>query len=769
MKAVELSSPAMPVPDDEPSRMDALMAYHLMDSAREVEFDEIVQLAARICETPIAVISLVDEDRQWLKAQVGLSLTQTPRYIAFCAHTILQSELMVVSDTHTDARFANNILVTGEPHLRSYIGAPLITAEGYALGTLSVMDTVPRQLNEQQMFALGVLSRQVMNQLEAKRSIAKLNEVVIQRDLAQVSLRQIQEQLEARVIERTHELSALNAAYEETNHFFTTLWETTTDAVLVIDAQDNILYASPAAWKVLGYLPEQLIGENLSMIQPERLRQSHKRGMQRYLQESIKILDWGSNEVFGLRPDGTETALEVAFSEMNLDGKRLFVGFFRDITERVKAQAELAYAASHDPVTGLALYPLVEKELSCALTGNAPVSVFFIDLDHFHAINESMGPQFGDDALRQIAERLSEVVGDSGQVGRFAGDEFVVVVPGLNPSQAHGLAEALRLAISPVLICDGFPLLIQASIGLTWSPEHGVTPADLVRRAEAAMTRAKRQGRNCVCAFSTEQMHELEDRLTLGAHLRVAIARGELELHYQPQIRASDHRLVGFEALTRWYSSAIGQVNPARFIPTAEALGLMLEIGDWVLGEACRQARAWLDLGHQDFTIAVNMSAQQLQRPGVVEQLRELLSKYNLPAQILELELTESSLMENVDRVQGTLGELKNLGVSLSLDDFGTGYSSLAYLRQFALDKLKIDQSFVRDLPENPDAIAIARTIVAMGHQLRMSITAEGVETAGQGSFLREIGCDELQGYYYGRPANAVESEKLLRQRVAGD
>ena len=283
------------------------------------------------------------------------------------------------------------------------------------------------------------------------------------------------------------------------------------------------------------------------------------------------------------------------------------------------------------------------------------------------------------------------------------------------------------------------------------------------------MTRAKRQGRNCVCAFSTEQMHELEDRLTLGAHLRVAIARGELELHYQPQIRASDHRLVGFEALTRWYSSAIGQVNPARFIPTAEALGLMLEIGDWVLGEACRQARAWLDLGHQDFTIAVNMSAQQLQRPGVVEQLRELLSKYNLPAQILELELTESSLMENVDRVQGTLGELKNLGVSLSLDDFGTGYSSLAYLRQFALDKLKIDQSFVRDLPENPDAIAIARTIVAMGHQLRMSITAEGVETAGQGSFLREIGCDELQGYYYGRPANAVESEKLLRQRVAGD
>jgi EAL domain-containing protein (putative c-di-GMP-specific phosphodiesterase class I) len=276
------------------------------------------------------------------------------------------------------------------------------------------------------------------------------------------------------------------------------------------------------------------------------------------------------------------------------------------------------------------------------------------------------------------------------------------------------------------------------------------------------MTRSKRQGRDVACEFSAAQMQELEDRLVLGARLRDAITRNELSLHYQPQLRAADRRITGFEALVRWNSPDLGPVPPGRFIPIAEALGLMPEVGSWVMNEACRQLRAWVDQGRSGFTVAVNVSAQQLQRPDIVDLVRDTLARHGVPEGMLEIELTESSLMENVERVQGRLAELKALGVSLSLDDFGTGYSSLAYLKQFSLDKLKIDRSFVRELPDNPDDAAIARTVIAMGHQLRMVVAAEGVETEAQATFLREIGADELQGYHFGRPVAAAEIEALF-------
>jgi EAL domain-containing protein (putative c-di-GMP-specific phosphodiesterase class I) len=245
----------------------------------------------------------------------------------------------------------------------------------------------------------------------------------------------------------------------------------------------------------------------------------------------------------------------------------------------------------------------------------------------------------------------------------------------------------------------------------------------------------------------------------LGRALRGAAQRGEMALHYQPHYRAVDRVLTGFEALLRWDSPHLGRVPPNRFIPIAEALGLMPEIGEWVVHEACRQARAWLDAGHSGFNIAVNVSALQLQRPGLVAQVRAALAQHALPPQVLGIELTESSLMEHIDRLRDTLTELQAMGLRLSLDDFGTGYSSLAYLRQFPLHTLKIDRSFVQGLPDDPHDAAIARTIVAMAHQLRLVVSAEGVETAAQASFLADIGCDLLQGYHLGRPLPPAEAE----------
>jgi diguanylate cyclase (GGDEF)-like protein/PAS domain S-box-containing protein len=456
--------------------------------------------------------------------------------------------------------------------------------------------------------------------------------------------------------------------------------------------------------------------------------------------------------------DGSERLLEwVAFAAP--DG--LLYAVARDITDRRRIEAELAHASSHDPVTGLPQHLLLGRALRGMLEdAMAPVCVLVIGLDRFQGVNESVGHLAGDDVLRQLADRLQTVLAGQGQVARFAGDEFVVTAAGLSAEGANALAERLRAAVAEPVEGSDYRLLLTASVGISHSPDHGTDPNNLLRRAEAAMNQAKREGRDRVSAFSVEQMRGLEDRLVMGNQLRNAIRRGELELHYQPQYRAADHRLTGFEALLRWHSRQLGQVPPARFIPIAEALGLMPEIGEWVLDAACRQLRAWLDRGHRDFTVAVNMSAQQVLRPGLAAGVGAALQRHGVPAAMLDIEITESSFMENVWGVQRTLAELKALGVRLSLDDFGTGYSSLAYLKQFPIDKLKIDQAFVRGLPIDTADAAITRTIIAVAHELHMHVAAEGVETAAQAHFLATAGCDELQGNHLGPALPLQQAEE---------
>ncbi|HBD21086.1 MAG TPA: diguanylate cyclase [Arenimonas sp.] len=540
--------------------------------------------------------------------------------------------------------------------------------------------------------------------------------------------------------------------------------ESSMNGIVIADAQAPdmpIIYVNPSFERMTGYTTEQVIGRNCRFLQGEERNQPELEILRRTLRDA------GDCNVMlrNFRSDGELFWNHLFISPVRDEAGRLthFVGILNDLTERRQVEAELAYAANHDPVTGLPRFPILETALGGLLDDEAAeVSLLFIDLDHFHAINESMGHVIGDEALRIIAGRMSDVLGGPGYLARFTGDEFVAVVPNATREQVLEAAEALRATVAQPIEGDGYKLFLTASVGIARSPEHGTSGMDLLRRAEAAMTRAKGQGRDGVCEFSAAQMQELEDRLVLGARLREAITRNELELNYQPQLDAGDRRVTGFEALVRWNSPELGRVPPGRFIPIAEALGLMPEVGLWVLNEACRQLRAWLDEGFGGFTVAVNFSAQQLQRPDIAGLVAEALARHGVPGHMLEIELTESSLMENVERVQVRLAELKGLGVSLSLDDFGTGYSSLAYLKQFSLDKLKIDRSFVKDLPEDSADSAIARTIVAVGHELRMVVAAEGVETEEQAVFLRQIGCDELQGFHFGRPAAAADVAGML-------
>jgi diguanylate cyclase (GGDEF)-like protein/PAS domain S-box-containing protein len=544
------------------------------------------------------------------------------------------------------------------------------------------------------------------------------------------------------------------------NRFF----EMSLEIFCILDPQtERLIQFNPSLPRVTGYSAEELMSKSYrDFLRPEE-GASTSDPMPVMTGPGPRVHEFVNRCV---SRDGSEHLLEwVSFAAP--DGMLYAVA--RDITERRRAEEELAYASSHDAVTGLPHHLMLERALAVMLQDPAmPAWVLIVGLDRFQVVNESVGHVTGDDVLQRLASRLRAAVGAQGQIARIAGDKFVVAARGLSRHAALELAEQLRMVVAEPIEGRDYRLLLTASVGISHSPDHGDNARSLLRSAEAAMTQAKREGRDRVCEFSIGQMHDLEDRLLLGRHLRDAIQQDELELYFQPQHGAADRALTGFEALLRWNSRELGLVSPGRFIPIAEALGMMPEIGEWVLDRAARQMRTWLDRGHRDFTVAVNVSAQQLQHPGLVEQVSEALHRYAVPPSMLDIEMTESALMENVARIRRTLTGLKVLGARLSLDDFGTGYSSLAYLKQFPIDKLKIDQSFVRGLPSDVDDSAIAQTIVELAHQLHMDVAAEGVETPAQAAFLAQMGCDELQGNHLGAalPAHQAEAFFGVPQKV---
>jgi|SRR5579884_261710 diguanylate cyclase (GGDEF)-like protein/PAS domain S-box-containing protein len=446
------------------------------------------------------------------------------------------------------------------------------------------------------------------------------------------------------------------------------------------------------------------------------------------------------------------------------------IGVMMDITERKRVMAELNYHLSHDLVTGLPRFACVEDYLQTALAAatanHGRVIVLYVDLDYFQAINETRGRTLGDEVLRTVAGRLTELVGTDGRVAHVAGDEFAVIA--FDVARRHdpfALAERVRGAIAEPMQFGEERIYLTCSVGASCFPDHGASPQELLRQAEAAVSRAKREGRNSVDVFSTDRNEELRVRQALGTRLRAAIGEGHLVVQYQPQISALSWQVRGFEALLRWQDPDLGFVMPQQFVRAAEELGLAIDLGRYALDTACRQARQWLDAGAHDFTIAVNVSPLQLQRPEFLGDVRAALERHRLPPAHLELELTESALLDNAERMIGTVRALKALGVRLALDDFGTGYSSLNYLRRFPIDSLKIDQSFVRDVTTDAGAAGICRAIIELGHQLGMQVTAEGVETGAEVGYLRRNNCDTFQGFYFSKAVSASQALDLLRHR----
>ncbi len=442
---------------------------------------------------------------------------------------------------------------------------------------------------------------------------------------------------------------------------------------------------------------------------------------------------------------------------------------FRDITERRRAEHRIQYLATHDDLTGLPNRNLIQDRIEQAIVHarrtDRPLALLYLDLDRFKVINDGYGHPFGDAVLKVAAQRLADLVREGDTVSRQGGDEFLILLADLRSvDDAFRIAEKIIDHLYRPVQVQGRVVHLSGSIGVSVFPRDGETADALIRNADVAMYRAKDLGRNTYQLFTREMSEETLRRVELETGLRNAVSAGQLHLAYQPKVNVASGQITGCEALLRWHHPELGPVPPDRFIPIAEDSGLIVPIGDWALRTACTQGKAWLDAGLPPVTIAVNLSARQFLQQDVVRWVLRTLDETGLPPGHLELELTESLIAQNTEKVIVTIAELKAAGVKLSIDDFGTGYSSLSYLRRFRVDTLKIDRSFVRNMLTEPEDATIVLAVIALARNLNFKVIAEGVETEQHLRFLHNNGCEEMQGYYFGRPVPAVEFEGILRE-----
>ncbi|MFC7528699.1 putative bifunctional diguanylate cyclase/phosphodiesterase [Actinoplanes sp. GCM10030250] len=582
--------------------------------------------------------------------------------------------------------------------------------------------------------------------------------------------RELTRTLEARVAARTAELLA-------SEQRFHALVQHSSDVVTVVSPEADVLYQSESAQRVFGYPARFLTGRRLTkLIDPEsglRMAQALRQVAGRPYATTVLELPVRHRDGRVRQAEMTITNL---LSDPNVAGLVLNT---RDISERKELQDQLVHEAYHDALTQLANRALFRERLAGALQkreDGGEVTVLFLDLDGFKEVNDSLGHLAGDQLLVQVADRLRASVRDGDLVARFGGDEFAVLIesaPGTGDDEAALVAQRIIEVLEEPFASEARSIHVQASIGLAAAgllatagllADAEADIADqLMRNADLAMYKAKSAGGSGYASYDPEMLSGLVARLELEADLRVALERGQLRLHYQPTIDLATSEVIGFEALARWHHPERGLIPPGEFIPIAEATGLIVPLGRWVLGEACRQAVEWSNAGEgRPVKMAVNVSVRQFDRTDLVGVVAGILAETGMPANQLCLEMTESVLMTDTDDNLEQLVRLKALGVTLAIDDFGTGYSSLAYLRRFPVDTLKIDRSFVERLGALTDDTALADTIVQLGKSLGMETVAEGIEELGQLDALREMGCHFAQGYYFSRPVPAEEAGRLF-------
>jgi diguanylate cyclase (GGDEF)-like protein/PAS domain S-box-containing protein len=536
------------------------------------------------------------------------------------------------------------------------------------------------------------------------------------------------------------------------------------ESVLTMDLTGYITSWNKGAERLFGYTSVEAVGRNILFLYDDEDTGFHDA----FLEQGGRLM-----EVRRRKKSGEIFWASLSLSPLqDLDGKPIgLIAYLTDITERKLAEERLHHLAYYDPLTSLPnrtlLAKLVDQALSVAQRSKMLGCVLFIDLNRFKLINDTLGRRIGDELLRQVSLRFRQALRDQDLVARLGGDEFAVGLFDIGQHfEASMVSQKLLASLVEPFLIEGHDLRVGASIGISVYPQDGQDAETLLRLADIAMYRAKQDsgGEAESVAFYSQDMNlGMQARMRLETGLRQALSEQQLLLHYQPKYALGSGRIIGAEALVRWHHPQHGMIPPAEFIPLAESTGLVVQVGEWVLEAACAQAQAWKQAGMPPIRLAVNVSAREF-TAALPARVAATLARYGLEAAWLELEITESTLMHNIERVIGIMDRITALGVALSLDDFGTGYSSLSYLKRFPIDTLKIDRSFTTGIPTDASDCAIASTIISIAQQLHHKVIAEGVETAEQLAFLKSSGCDEVQGYLFSRPLPAVEFEKALRQ-----
>jgi len=539
-------------------------------------------------------------------------------------------------------------------------------------------------------------------------------------------------------------------------------FDSATEGIMIIDTNGNIIGINKGFSEITGYSEAEVLGTTPSVFQTGK----------HALWQSLSSDGKWSGEITNYRKNGEKYHewLNITIVRNPEHKVTHYVGVFSDITEIKRSQHKLHELVNHDPLTGLPnrrlINELFEQSIKRAQREDQQIAILFIDLDRFKAINDSLGHTIGDKLLLEVSKRIKHAIRQSDVVGRLGGDEFLVIMDNISdPDDATIKAKSILSSLHSEFLIEGKELYISASIGISLFPDDGTDVDSIVKAADIAMYQVKNNGKNNFCFYSNELSTEVVERFNLENQLRRALERKQFEVYYQPQMSLITGKIIGAEALVRWNHPELGIVSPDKFIPLAEETGIILHIGEWVLTEAAMFAKEWVKKGSSLKRIAVNVSGIQIMQSNFADTVYGVLVETDCDPSSLEIEITESTIMQNTEHVVDTFNNLKCMGISLAIDDFGTGYSSLSSLKRLPLNKLKIDRSFVCDLPHDEDDAVIAKAIYAMAENLGFTVVAEGVESVEQEEFLKKIGCQEAQGYLYGKPINAQEFAKVIEEK----
>jgi len=545
------------------------------------------------------------------------------------------------------------------------------------------------------------------------------------------------------------------------------VFESSKDAIFICDNKNKIVSINHAFTKITGYEADEIIGKNPKVLQSGR----HDKDFYHLFWADLLSKGYWKGEIWNRRKSGETFPEWLSISLVHDDAHEIshYIAIFSDITDIKSSEAHIEFLANYDPLTQLPNRRLfidrLDQAIKTASREKTQLAVLFFDLDHFKTINDSLGHNIGDKILIEVAARLSECMREIDSVSRLSGDEFAAVITDITDiSDVIKVVKKIIVAIRAAFKINDYELHVTISTGISVYPNDGENYEILLKNADTAMYCAKHSGRDSFEFFSASMSSQALERLSLEGSLRKAVENEELLIYYQPQIEVNTGKIVGMEALLRWPHPHLGMVDPETFIPLAEETGLIISIGKWILAEACRQNKAWQDQGLITVPVAINVSSVQFRQHNIMDLVQTALSETGLKPQYLELELTESLLMDCAEYNVTLLQKFQQLGVKLSIDDFGTGYSSFSYLSRFPINKLKIDQPFCAGIPENKSNASVVSAIISLAHDLGMTVIAEGVEEEKQLNFLEARQCDEVQGFIFSQPVPADEMEALLKQ-----